>query len=167
MSYSIETDRLLLRSFKQTDAESYFQMTSDTAIIQYVPYCREETLSSTTELICDYYMKCDFVRDYYVAIESKYTHELVGAIIAVATKTSPLELDMSILIGANYRRLGYMSEALNAFIQNISRPSYLNFMIERQNIASISTVSKLADIKEIPIFGQFKEDHRAYTLVLK
>jgi hypothetical protein len=40
-------------------------------------------------------------------------------------------------------------------------------MIERQNIASISTVSKLADIKEIPIFGQFKEDHRAYTLALK
>lgn len=167
MSYSIESERLLLRSFTLTDAECYFQMTSDAAIRKYVPYCREEDLYSTKELIRDYYMKCDFARDFYVAIESKETHQLVGAIIAVATKTYPLELDMSILIGSNYRRLGFMSEALEAFAKTVPRPAYLNFMIERDNIASLSTVSKLENIEEIPIFGHFKKDHRAFTLALK
>ncbi|MBQ7410378.1 MAG: GNAT family N-acetyltransferase [Clostridia bacterium] len=167
MSYSIESERLLLRPFTIADAESYFQMTSDATIRKYVPYCWNENLEETQELILDYYSRGDFTRDFYVVIEDKISHQLVGAIIAVALRTKPLELDMAILIDAKHRQKGYMSEALEAFTRSVPKPAYLSFMIEKDNIASLKTVAKLPNIQEIPISGKTKEHERAFVLALK
>lgn len=167
MSYSIETERLLLRPFTIADAESYFQMTSDATIRNYIPYCWTENLEETQQLILDYYSRGDFVRDFYIGIEDKNSHELVGAIIAVALKTNPLELDMSIFIDAKHRQKGYMSEALKAFTQSVKKPAYMSFMIKEDNIASLKTVAKLPNIQELPISGNSKEHEKAFLLVLK
>lgn len=166
MSYSIESERLLLRPFTIADAESYFQMTSDATIRKYVPYCWKKTLEEMKELILDY-SRGDFTRDFYVVIEDKKSHELVGAIIAVALRTKPLELDMAILIDVNHRKKGYMSEALKAFSRSVPKPAYLSFMIKEENIASLKTIAKLPNIQEFPILGENKEHERAFVLALK
>lgn len=166
MSYSIESERLLLRPFTIADAESYFQMTSDATIRKYIPYGWKKTLEEMKELILDY-SRGDFTRDFYVAIEDKKSHELVGAIISVALRTKPLELDMSILIDAKHRQKGYMSEALEAFNRSVPKPAYLSFMIKKDNIASLKTIVKLPNIQEVPVLGENKEHERAFVLALK
>lgn len=164
MSYSIESERLLLRPFTIADAEEYFQMTSDATIRYYIPYCWKKTVEKTRDLISTYYSNGDCSRDFYLLLENKDSKELIGAIIATATKTNPLTLDMSILIKVDYRQKGYMSEALSAFIRSLPKPAYLTFMIKEDNIASLKTIAKFSGIKEYQISGENYENERYFVL---
>lgn len=164
MSYSIESERLLLRPFKLADAEEYFQMTSDATIRHYIPNCWKKTIEKTRDLISTYYLHGDFSRDFYIIIEDKISHEIIGAIIAVATRTKPLDLDISFLIKAEKRKQGYMYEALEAFMRSVPKPAYLTFMIKEDNIASLNTISKFPIVREYKISGKPYENERFFVI---
>ena len=154
MSYSIESERLLLRPFKLADAEEYFQMTSDATIRHYIPNCWKNTIEKTRDLISTYYLHGDFSRDFYIIIEDKFSHEIIGAIIAVAMRTKPLDLDISFFIKAEKRNQGYMFEAIEAFMRSISKPAYLTFMVKEDNIASLNTIAKFPIARKYKISGK-------------
>lgn len=166
MRYSTESQRLILRSFTLADSEAYFEMTQDPDIRKYVPNSYGDTLEETQNLIKDY-IKGDCVRDFYLVLEEKSTHELIGAIIAT---TCPFysQIDMCIMSRADCRRKGYIIEALYAFISTLPKHTKLNFLIEKDNENSLSTVSKLSGIKEVShlLFPEIQKEHRSFEYVV-
>lgn len=157
MNFVIESDRLVIRQFTVEDAPAYHQMTRDKDIQIYVPYACEETYEETLETIRDYYSVSDLKYDYYLVLEEKGTGKLVGAIIATALTTSPLNLDICILTEKSMRRKGYMYEALCAFKDALPKGTTLLFAIAQGNVASYRTVSKLVGIKNTPFSGELSE----------
>lgn len=157
MNFVIESDRLVIRQFTVEDAPAYHQMTRDKDIQIYVPYACAETYEETLETIRDYYSVTDFKYDYYLVLEEKGTGKLVGAIIATALTTSPLNLDICIFTEQSMRRKGYMFEALCAFKDAIPKGTTLLFTIAHRNIASYRTVSKLIGIKDTPFPGELSK----------
>ena len=88
---------------------------------------------------------------------------MIGAIFA--TRTLLNSFDMNILIDATYRRKGYMSEALSTFISSvIPNGSELIFVVDKTNIASYHTVTKLPGIIEVPFTGKLKETMYRFSL---
>ena len=115
MNFVVESERLLLRQFDLADVGEYYQMTRDPLIQHYVCYACENTLEDTYEAFEMCYSVKDNPYDFYLILEEKTSHKIVGAIISTAIKTTPLILDVSILTEANHRKKGYMFEALTAF----------------------------------------------------
>lgn len=162
MNISIQTERLLLRSFKTSDAEEYFRITRDPLIQNFVPYCYEPTLEDTIETIDFYYKNGDCIHDFYLVIQEIPTEKIIGAIIA--TSTTNAELDMSVLIETSSRNKGYMTEALLAFKDHVPIGSKLVFVIDKQNDASFHTISKLPNIKEVPFDDEQNQKYNRFIL---
>lgn len=137
----IETKRLILRPFQLEDAPAYFKITQDDAIRKFVPYASPSTLEEAIQDIRVYYSNGDFVHDFYLIIEVRETHTVVGALIV--TQDINGEFSMSLVMGVNHRMKGYMLEALNGFIANMPSGATLSFLVEKQNSASLELMSKL------------------------
>lgn len=151
MNFVVESERLLLRQFDLADVGEYYQMTRDPLIQHYVCYACENTLEDTYEAFEMCYSVKDNPYDFYLILEEKTSHKIVGAIISTAIKTDPLILDVSILTEANHRKKGYMFEALTAFKDAVPKSTELLFSIKKENLASIKTVTKLSGIVEKPL----------------
>ncbi len=148
MNYKIESERLFLRQFQLDDAVAYHQMTTDKLVQEYVEYACSPTLEETIENIELSYSKCDFKHDYYLILEEKLSHKIVGAILATQGRDSST-IEVCALIHSNFRKNGYMTEALNAFIASLPQKTVLSFYIKKENIASVKTLGKIPGVKEI------------------
>ena len=164
MNFMVESERLLIRPFKESDTEEYYQMTRDPIIRKYVPFACEDTLEETYNTISRYYSHGDCVYDFYLVLEEKESLNLVGAIIATATKTSPLTLDVCILTDSIARRKGFMSEALTAFKDALPKSTELLFVVDKKNTASQNTVKKLPGIVEKQFNGPQKENMYLFSV---
>ena len=150
MIFSIETSRLILRPFTMTDASDFFNITRDDGIQIYVPGCYFDSLKETEEVFKNSYTKGDFKRDFYLAIEDKIHHSLVGSLII--TQDSKLNYyDSCYFIKESERKKGYVVEALNAFLENfpISDSTFI-FHIEKDNEPSLAAIQKIKGIVEFP-----------------
>lgn len=160
----VETERLILRSFETSDVDEYFEMVSDEAIRKYVPYATAFCLDTARELVNDYCLG-DFKNDYYIIFEDKISHKIVGAIIAV--RISSMTLDVSYLVHSNFRKQGFMKEALGGFINYLLKSpylySFLELTIENENVASQNVVKALGGkffrILSKSIVWKIKIDH--------
>lgn len=154
--FTIKTDRLVLRPFKLSDADSYFAMTRDRAIREYVPYACADSIEETREDISKYYSKGDLKHDYYLVIESKETHQMIGALII--TQNANQEFEFCMMIAKERRRQGYITEATKAFIKILPAKSVLIWKIREDNIASLQAISKLQDIYGIEVTVSMEQD---------
>lgn len=164
MNFVVESERLLLRQFELTDVGEYYQMTRDPLIQHYVPFACEQTLENTYEAFEICYSVKNNPYDFYLILEDKASHKIVGAIISTAITTSPLVLDVDILTGADYRKKGYMFEALSAFKKALPKATELLFSVKKENIASLKTVTKLPGIVEVPMAEE--SEFRRFSLVI-
>lgn len=163
MNFVVESERLLLRQFELADVGEYYQMTLDPLIRLYVPFACENSIEETYEAFEICYSVKNNPYDFYLILEDKISKKIVGAIISTATTTSPLVLDVDILIGADYRKKGYMFEALSAFKDALPKETELLFSIKKENIASLKTVTKLPGIVEVPLTE--KSEFRRFSLI--
>lgn len=151
MNFVVESERLLLRQFELSDVGEYYQMTQDPLIQHYVSFACEQTLENTYEAFELCYSVKNNPYDFYLILEDKTSHKIVGAIISTAIKTSPLILDVCILTEASQRQKGYMFEALLAFKDAIPKGTELLFAVKKENLASLKTITKLPGIVEKPL----------------
>lgn len=151
MNFVVESERLLLRQFDLADVGKYYQMTQDPLIQHYVSFACATTIEETIEAFeCCYSVKNN-PYDFYLILENKTSHEIVGAIISTAIKTSPLSLDVCIFTDAAHRQKGYMFEALMAFKNALPKSTELLFAVKKENIASLKTITKLPGLVEKPL----------------
>lgn len=163
MTTLAESERLLLRSFKLSDAKAYYKMTRDKSIQDFVPYANIKSLKESVECI-KYFAGKDNSDNIYIALEEKDSGKLIGAIFA--TRTIGHSFDMNILIDINSRKKGYMSEALLSFIPTMPQNSELIFVVDKCNEASFHTVSKLPNIMEKPFTGLRGKHFYQFSLIV-
>jgi len=147
---NIFTERMILRSFKTTDAEDFFKIVCEDDIKQYVPGAYVKTRSHALENI-KIYKKGDLINDFYFAIENKKTGEFLGAIIA--TRMTQNEIDVAYFISKSHRKCGFMKEALSVFLKQIggwNKRMEFKFAIDKKNIPSIRLMKSL----NIPMYNE-------------
>ena len=148
MDFSIETNRLLLRPFSIKDAEAYFKMTRDKSIQKYTPGSCPISIEETLSRIQICYSKADFKRDFYLLLEEKTSHDIIGSIM-LTQNWSMKDYDCAYFVAAPYRRKGYMTEALTGFINVVSAlPQPIFFTIEADNIPSLKLIHQIPGITE-------------------
>lgn len=154
----IQTERLQLRPFTLGDAEEYFKIVSSSQDIQeFVPFAYESTVDEIRQAISECYSVGNFKDDFYLIIEEMISHKIIGAIIAV--RIFGKNLDLSILLGRDFRHKGFMFEAMNGFINYLkgTNYSYLSLCINNKNIASQNLAHKLGAVKVGEIKGKYTQ----------
>lgn len=136
----INTNRLILRPFKVEDATSFYEITQDKAIKEYVPYASPESVEESQQYIITYYANGDFIHDFYFIIELQSTHEIIGSLIV--TQNLEKEFDMSLVISKKHRCNGYMAETIQAFIKSMPSNSHLIFLVNENNQASLNLMKR-------------------------
>ena len=160
----IETTRLILRPFSLKDAEEYFFLTRDDQIARYLEGCFFPTLNEIQEAIKDSYSVCDFEKDFYLIIEEKLSHTIIGALII--TYNNHLEsYDTTYLIGKAYRKKGYLKEAFYAFLKEMpSNGKPLTFIVRKDNTASLNFIRNIPKIRNQKLNGEASLFYKQFIL---
>lgn len=115
---TIETERLILRQFKFTDAEDmYRNWASDDEVTKFLTWPTHKDVEVSRGVI-DIWVK-DYSDDkhYSWCIEIKSTGEAIGSIAVVDYKENIEAVEIGYCIGRKYWNQGITSEAFKALIQ--------------------------------------------------
>ena len=150
MEFSIETHRLRARPFSTDDAEAFFRLTKNPDIQEYLPgTCSPETIEEIRDVIEKTYSKCDFKHDFYLLIEEKETHAVVGFIEITKNQFNDY-YDCCYCIDKPYRRKGYLKEILPVFIETVYSPEMKIYVfIEPGNIPSLNFIKQIKGMLEV------------------
>lgn len=108
----LETERLILRRFKETDAEAVFQgFTGDAKCAEFCTW-RVHPDSDYTKKILSFWI--DEYEDgaYNWVAERKDTHELIGNVNTASISRSHRTCEIGYCFGSRFRGQGYATEAL-------------------------------------------------------
>lgn len=107
-----ETERLILRPFVESDAESVFtNWASDDEVTKYLTWPSHKNVESSLGYIKYCIQKYPELSWYQWGIELKSTHELIGN-ISVVNSIDELEcMELGWVLGKKYWGNGYMPEA--------------------------------------------------------
>jgi len=152
----IETDRLLLRSFKKSDAGDLYEYLKAPEV-----HCFEDMKITSMEQALEEVKKRTEDGDYYLAVEHKDTGKVIGEIFAHAEGNDPMNEDMDTfspcwMLHPKYKGKGYGYEAAYAYIDYLFRDCgarRVYMYTEDYNIASQKLCEKLGARRE----GLFKE----------
>ena len=124
---SIETDRLILRDYKESDFDAYYRLKTDDKTMYYL---QDIKLQSAEEAKAEFaYVLADMANDnrqfYFLHMELKDTHEQVGSIGYTVIDDTPVGkiVHLGYFTYPKFWGNGYVSEALHkvleyAFTQN-------------------------------------------------
>lgn len=123
----METERLILRDYEETDEEAYFNLKSDPETMYYLQdiqlYSRAEAAADFADVLRD--QKSESRKFYFFHMELRGTHEQVGSVGYTVTDDTPV--GKLVWVGYfTYPRFwnhGYVTEALKrvlefAFLEN-------------------------------------------------
>ena len=104
-----ETERLILRRYREDDLQDLFEYLSDTKVVEYEPY-KPMTLDETKENL-----KWRISTDEMIAVELKNTHKMIGNVYMGNREFEALEIGY--VFNRNYWGNGYAAESCKALIQ--------------------------------------------------
>ncbi len=111
----LETDRLILRRFQESDAPAFFRnVNSDPRVNRYLTRKLHENLAETEALLKDFISRYENEKRYCWAIVLKETGELIGTIAAPTVKELTDTVEVTYAIGSPWWGNGYVPEALKA-----------------------------------------------------
>ncbi|MDE5937635.1 MAG: GNAT family N-acetyltransferase [Lachnospiraceae bacterium] len=105
----VETERLILRRYTESDLQDLFAYLSDAEVVKYEPYkpmSLEETKENLTWRIGTEEM---------IAVESKENHKMIGNVYMGKREFETVE--MGYVFNRKYWRNGYAAESCEALIQ--------------------------------------------------
>ena len=109
----IETDRLILRRFVESDAKvMYRNWASKPEVTKYVTWFPHKNEEETQQIIRQWIKEYEESNYYQWAIVLKSTQEPIGSIGVVKQKEDAKIAEMGYCIGDDYWHQGYTSEAL-------------------------------------------------------
>ena len=114
----LETDRLILRRFVETDIEDVFNnWCNDPEVTKYLTWPTHSDVSVTRGFMTtrlEGYAKENF---YSWAMELKETKQVIGTIAAVGQREDVQSVEIGYAMGRAWWNRGYMSEALGAVVK--------------------------------------------------
>lgn len=113
----IETERLILRPFREEDAEPMFRnWASDAEVTKFLTWPAHENVEITKSVVKNWAAGNDDPENYQWAIELKEIHEPVGSISAVKTDDRTESATIGYCIGRSWWGQGITAEALGKVI---------------------------------------------------
>ena len=145
----IETERLIIRSFREEDADALYRIKTDSQVMIYCPDFLDVDAKQGDMLSYIHTFRkieedgdTDTWRCY--AIENRETGEVMGALTFCKQKLLH-EYDLGWMMIGAYTGKGYASEAAEAFAENFCRThgvDYLTVIMDVDNPASRKTAEK-------------------------
>lgn len=111
---TLESDRILLRPFKQEDSQDVYAYASDDLVTRYLTWPTHKTLAQSEKVVETYYM--DGAGKY--AIELKSERKCIGC-IDLRLCEEHHKLSFGYVLNRDYWNKGYMTEALK-LVLNLS-----------------------------------------------
>ncbi len=118
---TLETDRLILRDYKESDLDAYFRLKSDDTTMYYLQDIRSNSYEDAREEFEDVLedqKKLDR-KYYFLHMELKKTHEQVGSIGYTVIDDTPVGkiVHLGYFTFQQYWGNGYVSEALEKLLE--------------------------------------------------
>lgn len=113
LSPKIETDRLILRRYEESDIDAIYEIITDERLSKYVKY-PNKTKEDELECIKTWIIEADESKYEKWVIEEKNTHEVVGNISVNMVAKKHNYCNVGYTIRYNYWGNGYAAEALKA-----------------------------------------------------
>lgn len=140
MSYPLETNRLLLRQVKQTDALPLYHMIYHNHNVLKTFLARY--MNDSSEATVDNLIRFQKAGRLIYIIEIKQTNEVIGMILEQDHTTDSIELGYA--IGEPYWNQDYMTETLHAVIKHLFHLQYQRITAQcfQENKASAKVMQK-------------------------
>lgn len=136
----INTNRLLLRKFKVSDAEDAFKnWANDEDVTKYLTWKPHGSLNITKILLNQWVLDYEIPNTYNWAIEVKNTGDVIGSIGIVNIDEENLSCEIGYCLSKKYWRLGIISEALEAVIAYLFSQVNFNRIVAKHHIDNIAS----------------------------
>lgn len=114
---TIETERLILRQFKDEDAEPmYRNWASNPEVTKYLTWTTHSRIEISKEVVSSWIEKYSDKKFYQWCIELKSIGEVIGSISVVDYKEYIYTVEIGYCIGKEFWNKGYTTEAFRALI---------------------------------------------------
>lgn len=160
MSFSLETSRLILRSFRDSDLETFLSYRNDPDVFRYqgwkTPFLREDA----TEYIAHAKDAIPGTPGEWLplALERKDNGQMIGDIAFHITKSNPRQAYLGYTLSRSAWKQGYASEAVRKVLDQL----FNNFNLHRimadcdvENDASIRLLERLGFRREAHYLESF------------
>jgi ribosomal-protein-alanine N-acetyltransferase len=162
----IETERLILRSFKADDKNEFFEIIQDPAIYKTLPedhmYNREEV-----DGIIDFFLSCystnkiGYIRKFPLAITLKLKGEIIGNVGIGYYSQDESKMEIFYFINSKYWNKGYTSEAVSEFLNYVKSNKLVSELIG--TVVSNNTASiKILEYNGFQKFEHTYDDSRIF-----
>ena len=130
----LETDRLILRKFKYSDAEYMFKnWGSDPKVIKFLCWPTHSDVNVSQKIINNWIEEYNN-NIYNWAIELKSIHEAIGAISIVELDQASEAFEIGYCISSRYWNEGFTSEAFKAVINYLFKEVHINRIAAKHDI---------------------------------
>lgn len=131
---TLETERLLLRPFREDDAEKMYQnWTYDERVARYCRWHPHEGVSATQDLLKMYLKQASEGFDYRWAITIKGTDEPIGCIDVVNMSSASKTAEIGYVLSHAYWGQGIMTECFHAVLEKLFHEGFMR-IIARHHI---------------------------------
>ena len=132
---TIETERLILRPFKLSDAEPmYNNWANDPEVTRYLTWQPHKNVEATREVISRWIKEAEDPENYQWAIVLKELDEPIGSISVVALVNERDIVSIGYCIGRKWWHQGITSEAFEAVIRFMFDEVGVNRLEARHNV---------------------------------
>lgn len=152
---TIETERLILRKLKLSDAENMFKnYCSDEDVSRYLPWYPHKNLKATKKYIKNVIFKkyrTEKEHSYHWVIVLKEIDEVIGAIDGNKYDATNLSCELGYCMSKKYWNKGIMTEAATAIVKYLFETTNLVRIWachDSENIGSGKVMQKIGMIKE-------------------
>lgn len=130
----LETDRLILRKFKYSDAEYMFKnWGSDPKVSKFLSWSTHSDVNVSQKIINNWIEEYNN-NIYNWAIELKSIHEAIGAISIVELDQASEACEIGYCISSRYWNEGFTSEAFKAVINYLFKEVHINRIAAKHDI---------------------------------
>lgn len=130
----LETDRLILRKFKYSDAEYMFKnWGSDPKVSKFLSWPTHSDVNVSQKIINNWIEEYNN-NIYNWAIELKSIHEAIGAISIVELDQASEACEIGYCISSRYWNEGFTSEAFKAVIDYLFKEIHINRIVAKHDI---------------------------------
>ena len=142
----IETERLILRKLRRSDAEDMYEYTSDPEVTKYLSWETHADIQQTEKYIESVIAQYKNDHSYSWAIELKESKKFIGIVRIFDVSMSNKRGELSYIMNPGFQGRGLMSEAIQAIVELCFKELGLNRLQARcteENISSEKVMQKI------------------------
>jgi RimJ/RimL family protein N-acetyltransferase len=155
MTLALETNRLLLRSFQESDLQVFMAYRSDPAIAKYQGWEAPYNEATAAAFVQEMKRKQPAIPGewYQIAIELKSSHEMIGDCAFHILAEDARQAEIGFTLSRSYQGKGYATEAVLRLLDYLFREVGLH------RVRAICDAENLASAKLLERVGMRREGH--------